>query len=160
MALKKSYEPLNVDTGYGWTRLEPGPFMRRMAKAEKRFLKLKEELGFDAIAFCGSSGCAIAFSIASKHNIPLIYVRKEGEKAHGQPVEYNGDGIQVKKYLIVDDFPDSGATVFRIIDQVKKFTRKSCAYPAKPVGVLCFDTYIDTDREMDRGGASIKLFCC
>ena len=154
------YSKFGTGSGYGWAGMNPTDFIYRMQKAEKRFLKLKKELNFDAIAFSGSSGCAIAFSLASRHAVPLIYVRKVGEKAHGNRVECNDENVDIRKYLIVDDFPESGATVFRVIDQITKTAKRRRAYPAEPVGVLCFDPYIDKDRTISRDDKEIKLFSC
>lgn len=144
--------------GYGWAGMTPIEFKHWMKLAEERFCKLKEEFEFDAIAFCGSSGCAIAFSLASRFAIPLIYVRKAGEKTHGSKVECNHKHVEIKKYLIVDDFPETGATVFRIINRIAKTAKKRKAYPAEPVGVLCFDPYVDRDREIIINDKPIKLF--
>lgn len=151
MAKQKTYQPLAYSSSmYGWTGMSPFVFAERMKLASIRFRALKKELKFDAVAFCGSSGCAVAFNLASKHKIPLIYVRKENEKSHScTKVECNGHGEQIKKYLIVDDFPDSGRTVQYIVDTIRNHAKKNDAYPAEPVGVLCYDTYVDRDRWMD-----------
>jgi orotate phosphoribosyltransferase len=160
MTKKKTYESLSISSSlYGWTGLTPSEFANRMKLASNRFRALRKELKFDAIAFCGSSGCAIAFTLAAKHKIPLIYVRKETERCHSNTkVECNGFGVQVKKYLIVDDFPDTGKTVQYIIDTISSQADKSCSYPAVPVGVLCFDSYMDKDRTMDIEGGCLTLF--
>lgn len=151
MTRQKTYEPIGAGGAmYGWTGMDPSEFAERMKKASVRFRALKKEHRFDAIAFCGSSGCAIAFYLAAKHRIPLMYVRKANEKCHSDSkVECNDKHVQVKKYLIVDDFPDTGATVNHIIDSIRTYANKACAYPAKPIGVLCFDTYVDRDQRMD-----------
>ena len=134
---------------YGWTGTSPAEFVERMKLAVIRFRALKKEHKIDAIAFCGSSGCAVAFAIASKCKIPLIYVRKEGEKSHSNSiVECNDKSAIVKKYLIVDDFVDSGSTVEYIINSISKFAASKNAFPAFSVGVLCFDDYQDRDREI------------
>ena len=160
MALTKTYEPIGASGAlYGWSGMCPSVFAERMHLASIRFLKLKKALKFDAIAFCGSSGCAIAFNLATMHEIPLIYVRKESEKSHSySKVECNDRHLEVKKYLIVDDFVDRGTTVEYIVDTIKKQAIKACAYPARPVGVLCFDQYQDADRSMDTGRVKLKLF--
>lgn len=160
MATKKTYSPIGrLGAKYGWAGISPVDFTKRMKLASARFLALREELGFDAIAFCGSSGCAIAFSLATKHNIPLIYVRKRNESSHSSAkVECNDSATEVKKYLIVDDFVDQGSTVNHIVTSIKKYARSVAAYPAKPVGVLCFDPYVDRDRTMQTSTVSLKLF--
>jgi adenine/guanine phosphoribosyltransferase-like PRPP-binding protein len=160
MARKKTYEPLGSDGAmYGWTGMSPKEFAHRMSLASDRFLALKKELKFDAIAFCGSSGCAIAFNLAALHEIPLIYVRKKDEKSHSRArIECNDKLVEVKKYLIVDDFVDQGSTIDHIVSTIESQALQACAYPAKPVGVLCFDPYVYRDQTMDTEVVSLKLF--
>ena len=147
---QKAYAPLGLGTTmYGWMGMSPCEFAGRMKLASVRFQTLKKNLKFDAIAYSGSSGCAIAFSLATKHKIPLIYVRKNGEKAHSHStVECNDKDAIVKKYLIVDDFVDTGRTIDWIMHSIEKQARAKGAYPATAVGVLCFDQYMDKDRQL------------
>jgi len=127
--------------GYGWTGENPTKLRNILIKANDAFVKLRKTLKFDAIAFSGSSGAVIAFPLAVSHEIPVIYVRKANEQSHGFAVECNGED-QIKKYLIVDDFIASGATIDWIANQVKAYARG----PVKLVGVFCFS---DSDQ---RGG--------
>lgn len=159
--MAKEYKPFGSSTaGYGWTGIKPYTFATRMILANKRFSQLREELGVDAIAFSGSSGCAAAFNIASRSKIPLIYVRKAKEVSHGCKVECNHDTLQIKKYLIVDDFVDSGATIDYIVHSIEKHAKSVGAFPAKQVGVLCFDSYIDRDRNISTDENKFRLFTC
>ena len=160
MTKKKIYRPIGTSGAkYGWAGITPAEFTERMKLASARFLKLKKEIDIDALAFCGSSGCAIAFSLATTHHIPLIYVRKLNESSHSNyTVECNDSTINIKKYLIVDDFVDTGGTVNHIVKSIRKYARNVGAYPAKPVGVLCFDPYVDRDRTMQTSTVSLKLF--
>jgi phosphoribosylpyrophosphate synthetase len=157
---EKSYKPIGRDSAtYGWTGSSPTEFAERMELASARFVKLKEELDIDAIAFCGSSGCAIAFNLAAKHKIPLMYVRKKDEKSHSTSrVECNDKKVEVKKYLIVDDFVDRGRTVDYITENITKYAKQAGAYPAESVGVLCFDRYVSSDHFMQTNAVSLKIF--
>ena len=139
MAKKKTCNPLGYHTPvYGWMGMSPSEFAYRMKLANVRFRALKKEHKFDAIAFSGSSGCAIAFNLASRNKIPLIYVRKDGEKSHSSSlVECNDKRVIVKKYLIVDDLVDSGTTVAHIISSIELHAEQNDSYPAIPCGVLC-----------------------
>jgi len=160
MLKEKSYNPIGRDSAqYGWTGSSPTEFAKRMKLASARFVKLKEELDIDAIAFCGSSGCAIAFNLAAKHKIPLLYVRKKTEKSHSKSrVECNDKKLEVKKYLIVDDFVDRGRTVDYIVENITNYAKQAGAYPAEVVGVLCFDTYVSSDHLMRTSTASLTIF--
>jgi adenine/guanine phosphoribosyltransferase-like PRPP-binding protein len=156
-----TYTPFSTNTSdYGWAGMLPLMLAHRLSLANARFKKLKNTLGVDAIAFCGSSGCAIAFNLATRHKIPLIYVRKKGEKSHGSKVECNAGRIPIAKYLIVDDFVDQGSTVDHIINSINKHAKKVHAVAPEQVGVLCFDTYVDRDRDIETYENTIKLFTC
>ena len=126
---------------YGWTGENPGNLRDMLIRANTAFVKLRKTVEFDAIAFSGSSGAAIAFPLAFLHEIPLIYVRKLGEQSHGHMVECNGESL-IEKYLIVDDFITTGATVEWIANQVKIYAKGPGAARPELVGVFCF-----TDRQ-------------
>jgi hypoxanthine phosphoribosyltransferase len=77
---------------------------------------------FDTIVFSGLSGSAIAFTIAhSLNSFPLLVVRKKEDQSHYSTVKGNLEGnIGLKRYLLVDDFIDTGATVDYIIRSIRK----------------------------------------
>lgn len=125
--------------GYGWAGMAPHVLALQLQVASARFAELRSELQVDAIAFSGSSGCAVAFHLAVQHQIPLIYVRKPDEKAHGEKVECNSSA-DIRRYLIVDDFVFTGETVVRIINAIQVHTERSPVSAPECVGVLCFDT--------------------
>ena len=77
---------------------------------------------FDAIAFSGESGGAIAYPLSYLTELYLICVRKEGTNTHGQALEA---GYWQKGYVIVDDQISTGATMRRIIDGVKALRPES-----------------------------------
>lgn len=86
-----------------------------MAKTIVRQLK-KINIKFDSIAVQGYSCTVISSAVAALMNKEIIVVRKKGEKRHsGAEVE---GVVQGKKYIIIDDFVSTGATVRRIIDMV------------------------------------------
>lgn len=71
---------------------------------------------FDTIAFRGFSGAIIGTSVAQQMDKQMILVRKPGDDSHsGHKVEGHKG---VKKYIILDDFIDSGATKRAIIDAI------------------------------------------
>jgi orotate phosphoribosyltransferase len=137
--MAKEYYPFVEYGGYGWAGMGPIDLARTITKSGIAIRKLQDTLKFDAVAFCGSSGSAIAFHLGIKYKIPLLYVRKKNEDCHGGSVECNGFDLQIKKYLIVDDFIDTGNTIHHIIDSIALRARKQSAYPAKPVGIFCFE---------------------
>ena len=94
----------------------PVKYRKLVAHVGENVVRLKEHYGFDAIAFTGASGSAMAYPISVLTDIPLIYVRKDGENCHGDKIE--GTPINVKKYAIIDDFISSGATMRRIMGKL------------------------------------------
>lgn len=143
--------------GYGWTGENPIKLRNMLIKANDAFTKLRKTLKFDAIAFSGSSGAAIAFPLAVSHKIPVIYVRKANEQSHGNMVECNGEN-PIKNYLIVDDFISSGDTVAWIANQIKSYARG--APKPKLVGVLCFteDSQRAYKRNFGSGIGEIQIY--
>ena len=100
-------------------------------QAVKEVRRLRRELGFDSIAFTGSSGAALAFPLSYLLKIPLVHVRK-GRSHYGNG-EIEGT-ISTKKYLIVDDFIDRGNTVKRIIKKIEN----ELGDQAHPVGIYLY----------------------
>ena len=88
-----------------------------------------EHLNFDAVAFTGVSGALLAPPIAMTLNKTLLLIRKTKDSTHS-PFQVEGDK-GARRYLIVDDFVSSGATVCMIVEKVKDF-----APGAVCVGVL------------------------
>lgn len=143
----KKEEPVLGDfsSRYGWVEMSSEGFYNRMQVVYKVFEELKKKHKFDAIAFTGSSGCAIGFALAMAFKIPLIYVRKENERSHGCEVECNSYN-KIKKYLIVDDFVSSGETVRKIVNGIKGLTEAKGIHVPQPVGVLCFKEYSSSGK--------------
>lgn len=84
--------------------------------------KFRKTTPFDAIAFTGTSGAAVAYPLSYRMKLPLLCVRKPTENSH---YVSSGNGeiegyIDTKRYLIIDDFTCSGDTIRRIIDVIAK----------------------------------------
>jgi adenine/guanine phosphoribosyltransferase-like PRPP-binding protein len=93
---------------------------------------------FDTIAFRGMSGAIYGSTLAANLNKHMILVRKEhvirpkGEFKGGSHSGYPVAGYKkAKRYLIVDDFQETGKTTRAIRDAIKEFAPK-----AKCIGVL------------------------
>lgn len=91
-------------------------FVRQVARRVKR---LQAHYGFDAIAFTGASGSAMAYPISMLTGIPLLYIRKTDENSHGIPIE-GSRHVDVTKFAIIDDLVASGSTVTRIAEKLKE----------------------------------------
>jgi len=149
MGKKKSFtEPLKFYSSYGWTNLSPKEMAKRMQKATSNIIDLREQLKFQALAFTGSSGAAIAFVVGIAAQIPIIYVRKKNEQGHGNRIECNTQA-PIHSYLIVDDFTASGETVKYIYNQLQ--TRAKEDKRKEPIckGVYLYDSDCNTKLQMN-----------
>jgi len=74
----------------------------------------------DAVVVSGSSGLSVAFALRMLVDIPIIMLRKSGEGAHsGKWSAMRDREITTQRYVILDDFTESGGTVNRIIKDMK-----------------------------------------
>jgi hypoxanthine phosphoribosyltransferase len=110
-----------------------GQFLKLVPEAVKKVRQLRKEFKFDAIAFSGSSGAALAFPLSFFLKIPLIHVRKGSSHYGSGRIEGT---ISSKKYLIVDDFIDRGNTMKRIMKSINDDLGKE----AKPVAIFLYDS--------------------
>jgi len=79
--------------------------------------KLQQKVKFDAIAFRGMSGAAIAYPVSAIAGYHLIGVRKR-QKSHGASVE-GSENRNIRRYIIIDDFVGEGATVRAIVRAIE-----------------------------------------
>ncbi len=123
-------------------------------KAGTEIKELRARLKFDAVAFTGSSGAALAFPLMVKHKVPVIYVRKPRESSHGGKIEYTSD-VVINRYLIVDDFIDSGSTVKRVYSTITKWSKSRECMAPECVGVFL---YCRDGRSMDSVEVGNKIY--
>jgi orotate phosphoribosyltransferase len=129
--------------------------LARCAKRVVRELKqLQKKLKFDAIAFRGSSGAAIAYPISVLGGFELIFVRS-GRSHHGEPVE--GTYKNVKRYVILDDFIGSGATVMSIVRAIKSHAINEGDYAPECVAICLYDGYV-RERDYDIGDRRKEVY--
>jgi adenine/guanine phosphoribosyltransferase-like PRPP-binding protein len=108
-------------------------FLKLVPKAVSTLKAFRKKHPFDAIAFTGSSGAALAFPLSYFLKVPLIHVRKKDKNHYGGSIEGT---ISSRKYIIVDDFIESGTTVYKIINTIKK----EYSHPAEIVGICLYDS--------------------
>ena len=92
-------------------------FLKLVPLAVKKLRAIKKLHPFDAIAFRGSSGAALAFPLSYFLKLPLIHVRKGASHYGSGLIEGT---ISSKRYIIIDDFIDRGTTIKKIISEIKK----------------------------------------
>lgn len=90
-----------------------------------KFLKAQRiQTPFDAIACTGLSGCLVAPTIAWTLGVTLIVVRKPQEKRHASAVV---EGADSNRYIVVDDFISSGATIRLVMKEITESVVKGTA---------------------------------
>lgn len=88
-------------------------------------------LDFDVVVCSGLSGVLVAPQIAEALGKDIMIVRK-GETSHGKPIEKDYDTL-AHRYLIIDDFVETGETIDRIRRELSEFANYS-----KCVGVYFY----------------------
>jgi adenine/guanine phosphoribosyltransferase-like PRPP-binding protein len=106
-------------------------FFNKLPKVVQRLKKIRKTHPFDAIAFTGTSGMGYGFPLSFLLKIPVIHVRKKNKSHCNYAIEGT---LSSKRYLIVDDFIETGATVKRIKKVIKDYSPKSI-----PVGIFLYD---------------------
>jgi adenine/guanine phosphoribosyltransferase-like PRPP-binding protein len=106
-----------IKSDYLGTIYEVNQFSRLVKKFATALKKFKTKNPFDAIAFTGTSGAAIAYPISALLKIPLICVRKGTNNHYKRPIE---GCITADRYVIVDDFISMGSTMKKITRAIKK----------------------------------------
>lgn len=103
--------------------------VKKMTTALKNY---KKKHPFDAIAFTGTSGAALAYPLSAALKIPLICVRKD-RKCHYQHLVEGC--ITAERYVIIDDFISMGNTMKKITSEIKKKMPN-----AKPMAIFLYTT--------------------
>lgn len=136
MDFREGYEGLEEEAGAMRAYYLKEAMDREDRKQALRWLgqvmrEIDKETPFDAVAVTGLSGLLMGPVVADRLGKGIIVVRKEGEKNHsGYAIESSVSG----KYVIVDDFISTGATIRRIVDNVGEGCVGICLY-AKRRGV-------------------------
>lgn len=117
--------------------MEPAELARFADEASDNLLQLFDEDGVDlervVLVYRGMSGIALATAIAlelySKKGaeVMMLFARKEHDNSHGSRIEHTSKALsKLNKYVFVDDFISSGATLIDLIDDITQYD--SCAF--------------------------------
>lgn len=104
---------------YAQIRYHPATLKKACAKLARVARRIKKVTPFQAIAYRGSSGAAVAYPLSIALNLPVIQVRRQGETADGHGMGTEGPRRNISHYIIVDDFIASGNTVNKILHEFK-----------------------------------------
>ena len=101
-------------TGYSADRVR-----LRAEFAAKAITSLARSTGATAVVVHGNSGVSCGFAALMVTDTPfnLVLLRKDNDNSHGAPIE-GPEGHRLGKYLILDDFVATGATMNRIRDKI------------------------------------------
>lgn len=118
----------------------------RVAKALKHMIpKAMQLTGADAVVVRGTSGVSAAFAALVYVDFNLVHLRKQNDGAHGAPVE----GHQpFSKYLILDDFIDTGDTVRGIIADLDGLAKQQ-GVEVECVGALMYGSDAFASEDMN-----------
>lgn len=108
----------------------PGGLKTEVARA----VKALKQVEFDAIAFTGLSGAVLASAVALNMGKLLYCVRKADDKSRHSDYDVEGP-LGALRYIIIDDLIQTGGTLSRIIQQVRKH---SADCPATLVGIWLY----------------------
>ena len=122
----------------------PLKYRRLVVRIADQLGPLKKKLKFNAIAFRGSSGAALAYPLSILLNIPIICIRKP-ERSHGLLVESSKRNI--RRYIIIDDFIDGGGTMNAILESM---SHKYCWIDEQEATPMCVGIVLWDSGEQHR----------
>ena len=117
--------------------VSPLKYRKLIDRIADQMADLKKKKRFSAIAFRGESGAALAYPLSAKLNIPIVCIRKA--RSHGFRVE--GSHRDIRKYVIIDDFMETGNTIRAIlksIDHEEEWRRREDDKGIKCVGIVLY----------------------
>jgi orotate phosphoribosyltransferase len=76
------------------------------------------EIRPDVIAGCATAGIPHAAWLADRLNLPMVYVRSK-PKEHGRENQIEGESIQGKKVLVIEDLISTGGSSLAVVEALK-----------------------------------------
>lgn len=147
-----------LDKGYA-TGYSANLVRQRAKFAAKAITSLSRSTGATAVVVHGNSGVSCGFAALMVTDTPfnLVLLRKDNDNSHGSPIE-GPDGHRLAKYLILDDFVSSGATMNRIRDKINILQAQWWSSSPKPecVGIVLYGHAIAPSFEFN-GGYSVPV---
>lgn len=126
--------------GYA-TRYRMAAVRKRAKYAARAINKLMAETGATSVVVHGNSGvsCGFAALMLSDVDFNIVLLRKDNDNSHGSPIE-GPEGHFLERYLILDDFVSTGATMNRIRDKIIILHKQSSPFEAAPecVGIVLY----------------------
>lgn len=127
-----------TDGGYSRNQYDYNLLRARANELAEAIPRLMRETNADAIAVTGKSGQALAFATSMLIGFPLIVVRKPNDGSHSWERVEGTEGVEVKRYLVLDDFVSSGTTIRNIVGAIDNRAHKLMVGKVTCVGVICY----------------------
>ena len=125
---------------------------KRAEYAASAINKMMAETGATSVVVHGNSGvsCGFAALMLSHADFNIVLLRKDNDNSHGAPIE-GPEGHRLGRYLILDDFVATGATMNRIRDKIDTLHQQygRPEYPPECVGIVLYGY---------GGGGSFKFY--
>ena len=130
-----------LSSGYA-TQYRMADVRKRAEYAARAINKMMVETGATSVVVHGNSGvsCGFAALMLSPHaDFNIVLLRKDNDNSHGSPIE-GPEGHFLERYLILDDFVSTGATMNRIRDKVVMLHKQTNPVEAAPecVGIVLY----------------------
>lgn len=124
----------NMNTSYLHRVFRQEDFNATVRCMIKKVSQIHEETPFEALAFTGQSGAAIAYVLGYTLALPLILVRRDDDESHHVKVRgmqqkagfrtgprYLEGHVDSSSFLIVDDQIETGASIDLITNRIKEY---------------------------------------
>ena len=140
--------------GYA-TQYRMSDVRKRAEYAARAINKMMAETGATSVVVHGNSGvsCGFAALMLSPHaDFNIVLLRKDNDNSHGSPIE-GPEGHFLERYLILDDFVSTGATMNRIRDKIIMLHKQSNPFEAGPecVGVVLYGYHSSSSFKFSDG---------
>ena len=127
--------------GYA-TQYKMAEVRKRAEHAARAINSMMAETGATSVVVHGNSGvsCGFAALMLSPHaDFNIVLLRKANDNSHGAPIE-GPEGHRLGRYLILDDFVSTGATMNRIRGKIATLHQQygQPEYPPECVGIVLY----------------------
>ncbi|WP_047984942.1 orotate phosphoribosyltransferase [Ornithinibacillus californiensis] len=95
------------------------PNVRKLITSAFVNLVEKMETKPDIVAGCATAGIPHAAWLSDRLNLPMVYVRSQ-PKGHGKGNQIEGDSVEGKKVLVIEDLISTGGSSLEAVDALRK----------------------------------------
>jgi orotate phosphoribosyltransferase len=110
-----------IQSDYLQVLFDPATFKKRLFEAKK----LLKNVEFDTMVITGNSGTIFGGALSVILKKPIVLVRKDKSEESTHSYMTVEGTVDIGKYIVVDDFFCTGATLNRIFSKLKYFNNIS-----------------------------------